>query len=114
MSMSVAIVVAMGLIAYAVVTHRLAVLRAERFVPHAPDDDIGDLTEETRMTLSQQQLRTLALNYVRRAIIDGTYTDIELDRWRTELGADVVDDMLPAKKPKRRTPSPTTPASPEE
>ena len=41
------------------------------------------------MALSNQQLRTLGLQYVRRAVAEGKYTENDLERWEKELGCEV-------------------------
>lgn len=50
------------------------------------------------MTMSQQQLRTLGLSHVRRAVASGKYTDADVKRWKAELGEGAVDQIVAADK----------------
>lgn len=106
MTVPSALVLVVGALLWALLDHRLRVERmnlAARYAvdppEHPPAQPTPD-TEDRPMSMSDQQLRTLGLNHVRRRIAAGDYTEKDIERWTDELGSE-VREMVPKPKKKR-------------
>jgi hypothetical protein len=100
--MTAAVLVA-GALACVLADHLLRLRRASRFaVPEQPEPHVPDSSEssesETRMTMSDQQLRTLGLSHVRKAVASGKAKPADIQRWKKELGEDAVQAIVDAAK----------------
>jgi hypothetical protein len=58
------------------------------------------------MSMSQQQLRTLGLSHVRRAVASGKYKAADVTRWKEELGDAAVQQILDDAKASKPAPAP--------
>lgn len=117
--MSAALVLVAGLLTYALVDHLLRVRRARRFaLPDAHTHETHDTPEpyesEARMSMSKQQLNTLGLARVRKAVASGKAKSSDIERWKKELGADAVQKIVDAAASKDASASAPAPASREQ
>jgi hypothetical protein len=98
-----AAVLVAGALACVLTDHLLRLRRASRFaIPEQPEPHVPDTSEpheeETRMSMSDQQLRTLGLSHVRRRVASGQYKAADVQRWKKELGEDAVQSIVDAAK----------------
>jgi hypothetical protein len=112
MSTLTALVLVAGALAYALLDHVLRIRRASHLLampestePHAPDTP-EPYESETRMSMSQQQLRTLGLSHVRRAVQGGKVKPADIARWKEELGEAAVQKIIDDAKASAEAPAP--------
>lgn len=102
MSTLTAVILALGALGYALLDHYLRLRRVARYAtpePAPPEPQPEPPESEERMSMSNQQLRTLGLSHVRRAIASGEYKAADVTRWKDELGEDAVQALVDEAKP---------------
>ena len=102
MSTATALLLVAGLIGYALLDHLLRIRRASRYATPDATSSTHEAPEpfesEARMSMSDQQLRTLGLAHVRKAVTNGKAKPADIERWKNELGADAVQGIVDAAK----------------
>lgn len=116
MSTLTALVLVIGALSWLLLGHYLRVRRAAMAGVglHPPDFPTEPSESEARMSMSQQQLRTLGLSRVRKVVASGEYSASDVKKWKSELGDDavqrIVDAAADTKKPEPKKSTTTTTA----